>query len=325
MTSRRFSFFLLTLLFFSARPAISSQTRLIEQIKDLPSKKRVAVIVQDEVRSWTKALTLAAMEEAIKNNGRFTLLTRSQLDSVLGELKIANSDLVDPKEAAKIGKALSAQYVVLVKCLRAENRTSEVGALGIKLKKTKMDCLFQLMLINTETTEILVSETVSKNKSTKSGFTGPYGISTSADPDSLKTYTEIMEGASVEFADKISLMTPLEGLVLQVKATEVIINGGVELGMAVGQEFEVVIEGDAIADETGNVVGYDRIKIALLQIVQVEPKLARCLVLQTFDTAGVPDLTPQANRVGRLYKVRQVPKLNHFSDKSPGKQKEKMN
>ncbi|HMW02123.1 MAG TPA: CsgG/HfaB family protein [Acidobacteriota bacterium] len=279
--------------------------------KDDDGRKRVAVIPQDDSRTWTKDITVASLEDALKKTGRFTILTRSELDAVMSELKIANSDVVNPKDAVRIGKALSAQYVILARCLGVENKSKSGGFGGIKIGSSEMTCALQMQMINTETTEILASESYNKKKKTGSTFSGVYGASKDADADILKAFTEAVTESANDFAEKLALATPLEGLVVLVKADRVAINAGADKGVAEGQEFEVMIEGDPITDENGNTIGYDRTKVGVIRVVQVEPKLAWCTLVQTFDAKGTPDATPSTSRIEKFHKVRQIGKGRH--------------
>src|SRR5262245_31048135 len=62
---------------------------------------------------WTTNVTTATLEDAITQSGRFELITGAQRDKLLSEQGFNNSDLVDPKQATKVGKLLSARYIVI--------------------------------------------------------------------------------------------------------------------------------------------------------------------------------------------------------------------
>src|SRR4051812_35181427 len=55
---------------------------------------------------WTSNTTTATLEDSLTQGGRYELITASQRDTLLKEQGFNNSDLVDPKQATKVGKLL---------------------------------------------------------------------------------------------------------------------------------------------------------------------------------------------------------------------------
>src|SRR5215208_3018673 len=56
---------------------------------------------------WTTNTTTATLEDALTQGGKYELITAAQRDTLLKEQGFNNSDLVDPKQAVKVGKLLS--------------------------------------------------------------------------------------------------------------------------------------------------------------------------------------------------------------------------
>ncbi|MBI4423737.1 MAG: hypothetical protein HY554_08420 [Elusimicrobia bacterium] len=54
----------------------------------------------------------AGLKEALVDGGQFKVLDRSQLRQILGELKLSQSDLADPKKRVKIGRLLSGSVIL---------------------------------------------------------------------------------------------------------------------------------------------------------------------------------------------------------------------
>lgn len=54
----------------------------------------------------------AGMKETLVDGGHFKVLDRSQLRQILGELKLSQSDLADPKKRVKIGRLLSGSVIL---------------------------------------------------------------------------------------------------------------------------------------------------------------------------------------------------------------------
>lgn len=53
-----------------------------------------------------------ALEEALLNSQRFTVVDRSHMDKVLRELQLSSTDLADPNAAAKLGKVVTAGAMI---------------------------------------------------------------------------------------------------------------------------------------------------------------------------------------------------------------------
>src|SRR5688572_10809175 len=74
-------------------------------------KPRVVVIgTGSGDTSWTSNITTATLEDALSQGGRFELITAAQRDNILSEQGFNNSDLVDPKQATRVGRLLSARF-----------------------------------------------------------------------------------------------------------------------------------------------------------------------------------------------------------------------
>ena len=88
----------------------------------------------------------ADIEIDIVQTGKFRSLTRTEIEKLLDEIKFDNSGLVDPATAAKYGKMVGAQYLVL----------GTVNGLGTK-KGSKYSASVSLRMIEVETAEIFLA------------------------------------------------------------------------------------------------------------------------------------------------------------------------
>ena len=89
--------------------AVSAQRRSGEAPKQ-SGKPRVVVIGTGSGDTlWTTNITTASLEDALSQGGRFELITAAQRDKILSEQGFNNSDLVDPKQATRVGKLLVGQ------------------------------------------------------------------------------------------------------------------------------------------------------------------------------------------------------------------------
>ena len=86
------------------------------------------------------------VETDIVQTGKFRSLTRTEINRLLDEIKFDNSGLVDPATAAKYGKMVGAQYLVL----------GTVNGLGTK-KGNQYVAYVSLRMIEVETAEIFLA------------------------------------------------------------------------------------------------------------------------------------------------------------------------
>ena len=263
---------------------------------------------------WTTNTTSASLEDALTQGGKFELITRAQRDQLLKEQGFNNSDLVDPKQATKVGKLLSARYIIIGNAIDVSTSKTKVpGKVGSVLGgltrrnvdpgevssdvKTKV----QIQMIDSETGVIKISksyeEKVSKDLVGKSRN----------DSDLLQEgYRKAMESIAAKFSQEVGVSTPTEGLVVMVRGGRVAIDLGSEQSVQVGQEFEIYSQDEPIKNAAGEVLSYVTAKHARIRIAQVEPKLSWATVVTTYDENENPDSQPNLGRIKVNYAVKQV-------------------
>src|ERR1051325_4819830 len=104
---------LATLILLYASVSAYSQ-RQSGQVAKSGGKPRIVVLgTGSNATIWTTNTTTAALEDALTQGGRYELITAAQRDTLLKEQGFNNSDLVDPKQATKVGKLLSAKFIII--------------------------------------------------------------------------------------------------------------------------------------------------------------------------------------------------------------------
>src|SRR5262249_39146585 len=131
--NRRFASIAYTLaVILSISTTGESQRRSGESTGAQGGKPRIVVLATGSGNTmWTTNVTTATLEDAITQSGRFELITGAQRDKLLSEQGFNNSDLVDPKQATKVGKLLSARYIVIGNALdvtAAKKKVPKTGA-----------------------------------------------------------------------------------------------------------------------------------------------------------------------------------------------------
>lgn len=157
-------------------------------------KKRVAVMNFDyaTVQSSVSAIfgtnqdvgkgIADLLVDKLVSDGTYSVIERQALDKILAEQNFSNSDRADPASAAKIGKVLGVDAIIIgsITQFGRDDKKTDVGggALGGLsgrfgvggVRKTKSTAVVAITarMINTSTAEILASST-GKGESTRSG------------------------------------------------------------------------------------------------------------------------------------------------------------
>jgi hypothetical protein len=126
------------------------------------SKPKVAVFAKAGPEyAWSKEVAESKMEDKLTESG-FTLVSRSQLDTVMSELKLTVNNLFDSKEAARLGKQAGAKFLVIAKVIDISQK-NKFGVLPVGTIEVAM----QIQVISCETSEILFTKTYKDRSKSK--------------------------------------------------------------------------------------------------------------------------------------------------------------
>jgi TolB-like protein len=240
-----------------------------------PARKRIGVFpMQSEVREVTGARLEGAVTDALLRLSRFDVVARTQMDKVLAEQKLSNSDVVDPESAIRIGKLLGADYVVTGTLL---STAFEPGFFS----KDEFTARARIEVIEAATGRIVFSDSFAGARKTLVMRRGT-SLSTLSPAERERSLTESLAALASRFVARLDLLDPLTGYVVKVEGRRVAINLGRDSGVKAGQEFLVVDEAEPVRDPaTGETLSVDRRTRARLAIVSVEEKLAWARVVAT--------------------------------------------
>lgn len=311
-------------------------TESVRQRSSRGAKLRVALVPVDESRvaATTKPLIQAKFEEALLRASRFAVMTRTEMDALRAEQRLAASGAVDPASAARLGRMLSVDYVVVARHLDfSEREMSIVGGLRnvfsstVGKSRTLFDIGIQVQAIDVETGEIVASRTFDDTVSGPGGSLvtvtpargntpgkriDPTPQQILASPGGAAAYGAALARFGDAFAAQLAGSLPLEAVVVLVRDAEnIAINLGLSAGVAIGTKFDLVAEGPAITDPSGAILGYDDRIIGQAQVVRVEDRLTWLKLLSTLSSSGAPDSTPDLSKVTRNMAARttkSVPK-----------------
>ena len=263
-------------------------------------KKRVAVMNFDYATVQTNVSTLFGtnqdvgkgiadmLVDRLVSGGVYSVIERKELDKVLGEQNFANSDRADASTAAKIGRVLGVDAIIIgsITQFGRDDKKNDIaggavsrglGRFGIGgLERTKASAVVQITgrMIDTTTAEILAS-VAGHGEETRSGtgILGSGGSNAALAGGVLdmrsknfgqtilgaavnKAVTEMAQGLEQKAASLPTKVVAIDGLVADVSPDgTLIVNVGSKAGVKVGDKLQVKRVGREVRDPaTGKVI-----------------------------------------------------------------------
>jgi curli biogenesis system outer membrane secretion channel CsgG len=283
-------------------------------------KKRVAVMNFDYATVQTAVTSLFGSNQDVGKgvadmlvdklvaDGAYSVIERKELDKVIGEQNFANSDRADPASAAKIGRVLGVDAIIIgsITQFGSDDQKTDIagggvtkglgrlGIGGVSRSKASAVCTVTARMIDTSTAEILASVqghgTESKSGTGILGSGGTYGGMASGALDMRsKNFRETILGAAVNKAvvevgnglDQKAAGLPtrvvvVEGLVADASDDgTLVINVGSGAGVKVGQQLQVKRVGKEIRDPSnGKVIRRMEDMVGTMTVTEVDAQSA---------------------------------------------------
>ena len=294
---------------FSLLPACEAET-----------KKRVAVLDFDyaTVQSGVAALfgsnqdvgkgIVDILIDRLVSDGVYSVIERKQIDKILAEQNFSNSDRVDSSSAAKIGRVLGVDSIIVgsITQFGRDDKKTEVGGGALSsglgrfgiggVQKTKSTAVVQITarMINTSTAEILAS-VQGRGEETRNGAgvlgsggsyagaaAGALDMRSSKFADTIlgaavnKAVTQIARGLEQKAASLPTVTVSIDGLVADVSGDgTIIINVGSKGGVKVGDTLLVKRAVREVRDPvTGKVIRRIADTVGTLTITDVDEQSA---------------------------------------------------
>jgi curli biogenesis system outer membrane secretion channel CsgG len=286
---------------------------LIAQAAD--RKKRVAVLDFEyaTVKSSSAALFGSDVDigkgisdllvKHLVKDGTYSVIERRALDKILAEQNFSNSDRANPASAAKIGKLLGVDAIIVgsITQFGGENKNTKVGGGGggwggfgmggVGLKKSKAIVALDARIVDIDTGEILaVAE--GKGESSRSGTSlvggggnwhgfggggidmGSSGFEETIIGEAVKAAVQQMSTGVIEGNTKLATRTVnVQGQVAFVEMAnhQVVLNVGAKNGLKVGDKLTVERVSQEIKDPTtGAVLRRMSSKIGTVEVSDVD-------------------------------------------------------
>jgi curli biogenesis system outer membrane secretion channel CsgG len=240
-------------------------------------------------------------------DGSYSVIERKALDKILTEQNFSNSNRADPNSAAKIGKLLGVDAIIVGSITEFGNETKKTGLGGIAgnwhggvlagagHSNSKANVAITARIINVDTGEILgVAD--GKGQSSRAstnllgGGAGGGGYGGGAAEMSTSNFQQTIIGEATKAAvdqlstglagdvAKIGVRTvTVEGLVAAVDGDQVILNVGAKAGIKVGDQFNVSRVTKEIKDPaTGAVIRRLANTVGVVKATDVDDASAIC-------------------------------------------------
>jgi curli biogenesis system outer membrane secretion channel CsgG len=243
-------------------------------------------------------------------DGGYSVIERKALDKIMAEQNFSNSDRANPVSAARLGKLLGVDAIVVGSITQFGNDTKNtgVGAVGAGLgkvglggfsrKESKAVVALDARIVDIDTAEILaVAEGKGESKRTSTsmlgggggwGGFGAGGVNFGASDfqntiigEAVKAATEQLSTNVIAGKDRLVTRTVIvEGLVAAADGGQIVLNVGGKAGLKVGDQLNVERVSREIKDPaTGKVIRRMTSPVGVVRVTDVDDQSAVAAVV----------------------------------------------
>ena len=234
-------------------------------------------------------------------DGSYSVIERKILDKILAEQNFSNSDRADASSAAKIGRLLGVDAIVVGSVTQFGNDTKNtgiggvgaglgrVGIGGFNQKQSKAIVGLTARVVSVETGEILATaEGMGESKRTSTSLTGGGGgwggfgagnvnfgnsnFQSTIIGEAVKAAVEKMSSNVISERGRVAVKAVVvQGLVAAVVGNQVVLNVGRKAGVNVGDQFVVERATQDIKDPaTGRVIRKITTSVGVVRVADVD-------------------------------------------------------
>jgi curli biogenesis system outer membrane secretion channel CsgG len=239
-------------------------------------------------------------------DGSYSVIERKALDKILKEQNFSNSDRADPNSAAKIGKLLGVDAIIVGSITQFGNETKNTniggggyggafGLGGVGHKKSKAIVAVTARLVDIDTGEILgVAEGKGESARESTSLLGGGGnwrgggggavdfgtsdFQSTIIGEAVKAAVDSMSKEVIADKDKLVARTiVVEGLVAAVDSGQIVLNVGAKNGVKVGDQLNVQRVTKEIKDpSTGKVIRRLATSVGVVKVTDVDDISSVC-------------------------------------------------
>jgi curli biogenesis system outer membrane secretion channel CsgG len=287
-----------------------------------PRKKRVAIFDFDYATVKTNSAAVfgsdidigkGISDLLVKNlvtDGTYSVIERKALDKILAEQNFSNSDRANPASAAKLGKLLGVDAIIVGSITEFGNETKNTniggggggfggfGIGGFGHKDSKANVMLDARIVDIDTAEILgVAEGKGQSKRSSTSMTGGGGnwhgfgggnvdfgssdFQQTIIGEAVKAAVDQMTQGLIDSAPKLQMrVVRVEGLVAAVDGGQIVLNVGNKTGIKAGDHMSIERVTSTIKDPTtGAVLRKMTTKLGELEVTDVDDVSAVCRVV----------------------------------------------
>ena len=243
-------------------------------------------------------------------DGSYSVIERKAMDKILAEQNFSNSDRANPNSAAKMGKLLGVDAIIVGSITQFGNDTKNTGVGGaggglggfglggFKHSKSKAIVALDARIVDIDTAEILaVAEGKGESSRESTSLVGGGGnwhgfgaggvdfgssdFQNTIIGEAVKAAVEQMSTGVIAGKEKLVTRTiVVEGLVAAVDGGQVILNVGAKAGVKVGDQLSVERVSKEIKDPaTGKVLRRMSTSIGIVKVTDVDDVSSVCSVV----------------------------------------------
>jgi curli biogenesis system outer membrane secretion channel CsgG len=240
-------------------------------------------------------------------DGTFSIIERKALDKIMAEQNFSNSERADPTSAARLGKLLGVDAIIVGSITEFGNETKKTnvggggggwnrfGVGGGGHSNSKANVGITARIVNVDTGEILgVAEGAGQSSRSSTSMLGggggwhgwgggnvDFGSSNFQETiigEAVKIAVDKLTADVVSNAPKVTVRTiTVEGVVAAVDGGQIILNVGKRAGVNVGDQLEVVRVTKEVKDpDTGAVIRRLTTSIGIIKATDVDDASAVC-------------------------------------------------
>lgn len=274
------------------------------------NKPRVAVLPFDDGSiehwwgsNWQVGVGISDMIVTdLLDKNCFRMIEREQIEKVLGEQDFGASGRVDPRTAAKIGKILGVQYIIIGKVTEFSIQSQRTNLVVISARSNKAKVAIDGRMVDTTTAEIVAGAKGAAEKSKTTAFNLSYYYSVgfnSADfhKDILGQCTrEAIDNFTTELVKRVGAsetLTPpapecLTGTVAYASGDRIIINIGSNHGVQPGMIFNILKVLEEVKDpDTDEIIDLVTEVLAEVEATEVKDKSTTCRVIKRLSKKAI--------------------------------------
>ena len=224
-------------------------------------KKRIAVIDFANKTSFAEYDIGKGVADMLTTSlwktDKFVLVERSHLEKVIKEQNFSTTDLVASETAVKIGRILGLNAIVV----GGITEYGLVKEMGKKISRIGVD----MRLVDVGTARIILAENA-------------VGMAAGKDVDQASR--RAVDNLVSKIVSSLEAK-PWEGRIMEVEASQVYINAGLNLGIRKGDVFAIISLSKELVDPvTGKVVGAIEKKIGKVRVIKVEEEYSQAETLE---------------------------------------------